>query len=533
MKIEKRWLIVSLILALLAVSVFLGLVLLSPSAPRYGVKWSITDPDDLGSRCFAAEGLTADIGVGAKNGSSDFDNIYPWSEMVRCNIKEVDGEDVVIFEGEEGFALDGSNGNVFVRIPKFYVEKFQEDGYEYRVVSEKGRTPHPAFIEDGKELDAIYVGAFEAYIEEGDRQVTLNGYEGTEGTLKSIAGVLPTSNTPAQAYLNAAQKNGIRYTLYDNRTLDALWTLVAVEFGNRNTGAIWGYGSSQYAQPYDVPARLVRETATNTNVVKVDSTPYMLERMLVGSTVTICREKQSYIVAQRHITDVYTEDDLLCIEFDGEPINVEAETYFAGSGALGTNFTETCGSGALVWHTGRADFAITTLLHLDPMRYRWIENIVGNLWEFFPDVTFLDRTMYVCDNIRDYEFNKTNGPYVATVHNLPVNADNGTTRADLFGVNYWVSSLIESEGHVFGASYSKDMIAFQGFGAYYYLYNHPAHWTNGGPYYIVNGGGFDHEFRCNMLTNRAWAFGALDDPNVEKTYWHLYGARMQYKPIEK
>ena len=196
---------------------------------RYGVRWLESNPYDSGSRCLDAEGLRARFGVGKTDGNSDFDQVYPWSEIKRCNVKKVGGRTIITFDDDPSFSLDGSNGDVFVRIPKFYVEKYVEDGYEYRVICGKGDRPHPAFIEDGKELDAVYVSAFE-------------GYMGKDSLLRSIADVIPTSNITAQQFLDAAQKRGPQYTLYDMRTVDMLFSLIAVEFGCRNTGIISAMG---------------------------------------------------------------------------------------------------------------------------------------------------------------------------------------------------------------------------------------------------------------------------------------------------
>ena len=205
---------------------------------RYGVKWQTRNPFDLGKRCFSAQNLRARFGVGKTTGESDFNYIYPWSEIRRCNVKREGGRTLITYDDDPAFRLDGSNGDVFVRIPKFYVEKYEEDGYEYRVVSGKGGTPHPAFIENGRELDAVYVSAFEGFIDE-------------EGSLRSVANVIPTSNLTAQQFLDAAQKRGPQYTLYDMRTVDMLFTLIAVEFGCRNTGTIFGYGIADYKQPLE------------------------------------------------------------------------------------------------------------------------------------------------------------------------------------------------------------------------------------------------------------------------------------------
>ena len=45
--------------------------------------------------------------------------------MIRCNgyYTELGNFIVTAYEGEPGFALDGSNGNVWVEIPKFYIKE--------------------------------------------------------------------------------------------------------------------------------------------------------------------------------------------------------------------------------------------------------------------------------------------------------------------------------------------------------------------------------------------------------------------------
>ena len=38
------------------------------------------------------------------------------------------------------------------------------------------------------------------------------------------------------------------------------------------------------------------------------------------------------------------------------------------------------------------------------MRYRWMENLVGNVWHFLPDITFFNRQMYICSDMMNYRF---------------------------------------------------------------------------------------------------------------------------------
>ena len=475
---------------------------------EYGVKWSINDFDDLGQRCYDAVGLQASIGIGGFSGYSDFDAIYPWSQIKRCNIITFAGNrPIITYEGEPGFALDGSNGDVFVRIPKFRVKKYIQNGFEYRIVSPTEGRVHSAFIENGKEIDEIFVSAYEGYIDEQNK-------------LRSIAGVIPTSNVIPLVYLAAAKSNGPNYSLYDMRCVDAIWTLMAVEYGCRNTNRILGYGAADFEQPKKEDGPIVKVEAKGTNEVKVfRPLQRVLEHMPVGSNITICRNNnQKDIVAQRKIIDINQEKEtgLTVIRFDGAPINVDL-TCFVGSAAMTTNFCETCGDETrLQWHTGRSDFVRNSNM-LNPVRYRWMENLVGSLWHYLPDVTFMDLQMYVCPNMSDYQFHKITYPYMPVGDKFEVNWDNGAY-SDTPGASYWITSLFEdpsANDYPIGRTYTRSLTSQQGFGGYYYV--------GDGLCCIATGGGFDHAWRCNMLTHRAW-IGPYGQ-------WYLYGARMMFKNL--
>jgi hypothetical protein len=598
-------------------------------AKKYGVRWRVTDPNDLGERCFAAKGMNATIGIGGANGQSDFDNVYPWSEMKRCNIKKnVNGATIVVFERKESSPSDGSasgytpivldikrdgyydktgtlvssvgrqNATVnvaageeyvldtfqssalipavlffdkddnfvkydhvgsgtevettitivipegitkmivqsatspdskpmtlvkksaavdtpvvdtqpidtagtdtFVRIPKFYVEKYISGGYEYRVVSATGTTPHPAFVENGVELDEIFVSAYEGYI--------------ADGKMRSVSGVIPTSNETIESFLAAATANGVNYSLFDMRCVDALWTLMAVEFGCRNTNHYLGYGYSDFMQPISTYAVLLAETATN-RVVTNKFNNAEKAFMPVGSNITICKGDQRNIVTQAKILSIVDSDDgtQTVFTFDGEPVDVDT-TCFIGSAAATTGFCETSAN-PLSWHTGRSDFVAGSKTR-NPIRYRWIENIYGNLWHYLPDVAFNELQMYVCKNMKNYSVPTLSDDYHPIGDVLTYQNSNGS-KLDTAGENFWITSLLDdvfAKGVSFGKTYDKSLLSTQAFGAYYYL--------SDGLNFIAHGGGFDHLWRCNMLTNRAWI--------SETQKWYLYGARLMFKKI--
>ena len=474
---------------------------------RYGVKWSISNPYDLGTRCFDAIGKIAFIGVAGNLGYSDFDYIYPWSDIKRCNIvRSGNGSESIVFEGEKGFALDGTNGDVFVRIPRFSVERYVENGFEYRVISSDDEHIHPAFIEKGRVLDAVYISAFEGW------------YNPEDQMLYSIGGVIPSSNISGEDFLKAAKAKGRNYTLYDNRSVDLVFDLLAVEFGCRNSSRILGYGYADYWQPVQKDQNMVIEDMKNTNEVRVKlMTPIIHNLFPAGSNITICKGSQTNIVAQRRIIAIKDneKEGYTSVIFDGDPINVDI-SCFIGSAACTTNLCELCVDIIqLKWHTGCADI-ISQSNTKNPIRYRWMENLWGSLWSFLPDVSFDGMSMYVCDDMLGYELCRTTPPYYQVYSSLPENTDNGD-KSDNIDVNYWIVSLIGDEvsGISFGRDFDKSLKSTDAFGAYYYL--SPSNVC------IVNGGGFDHLWRCNILTNRAWI--------TKGTRWYLYGARLLYKQL--
>jgi hypothetical protein len=151
------------------------------------------------------------------------------------------------------------------------------------------------------------------------------------------------------------------------------------------------------------------------------------------------------------------------------------------------------------------------------MRYRWMENIVGNVWHYLPDITLWNRQLYQCSDMEEYLFGCHDGAYRAVGMPLMENTDNGI-HTDEKGQNCWVTTLMPDtvcQGIAIGKSYDRNLTSTQAFGAYYYAGN--------GLCIAVNGGGFDHRSRCNLLTTRLW-----DAPDIR---WHLYGARLLFKDI--
>ena len=173
----------------------------------YGISRVTTGASPVWSRTDKAVGMTATATVGTVAGSSDFDNCYPWSGIVRETL---------------------STGDVMVKIPKFYFQRYREGNVEYIRIANKatsGFTLHPAFNHGGVEKDYLYVGA----------------YKTTSGN-KSISGVLPLVNQMRATMRFNAKAKGAGWGIIDIAALSAIQMLILVEFANNDVQSVIGRG---------------------------------------------------------------------------------------------------------------------------------------------------------------------------------------------------------------------------------------------------------------------------------------------------
>lgn len=174
----------------------------------YGASWNLKSSPTL-TRTDAAVGLTAGIN-GAQN---DFDNAGPWKGMHR---------------------VTDSMGNVFVRIPKFYIRKTQtgspDNGtatWQVSLVSHGDDWYLPKGFWDftnSKELDYIDIGAYDA--------------TGSSSKLTSVAGQAPLVNLSIADFRSAAKANGTGYQIWDIHANDMLQVLFIIEFATLNSQSI-------------------------------------------------------------------------------------------------------------------------------------------------------------------------------------------------------------------------------------------------------------------------------------------------------
>lgn len=226
----------------------------------YGVSFSGSSSD--GTRLEDAVGLTAAVGVDDQVVSNDFDSIYPWCDIRRCNGYYNENADFVVtaYEGEPEYNTNGSNGNVWVEIPQFWVKEVitndgtpTEEKYITPYESEGFRLPEKFIKLDGTRRAKAYIAAYES----GKINNVPVSYSGVD-----VSAPLWSHNS----FITACRTFGDNYCAYTMEDFELISFLIQIEFATRHT-----QGVMQGVVSLSTSAANIAEATTNANYVLVSN----------------------------------------------------------------------------------------------------------------------------------------------------------------------------------------------------------------------------------------------------------------------
>jgi len=339
----------------------------------YGIEFDESIPSGGERRILDAAQMCNDYVIGAafrKNGGkNDFDTAYPFGAIRLCCLKLENGKKVVTYEGEAGFSRSGSSGNVMVEIPKFYSRREKEGNVERWMVSgtcHEGFALEPCFLRDGKELPCIYVGAYNS------RECGSGIYSSTGG----FPDVMRTLSHFEQAYAEAG------YDTYDFSIMLCMQRLCVIELGTRNLkGELGGIGMMKYFSRV-TPKNAIVDVGMNR--VSLPASGRNLN-FAPGHEVGFGHAAKSYDAHRTvlHVSQNPQNPEWIDIFYSGEDLSDKLTVN--GDSAYGIPQPNGHTDG-LPYHTGRCDFQAPFAPEwnalLSPFRYRGIENLWGNVWEF-------------------------------------------------------------------------------------------------------------------------------------------------------
>lgn len=382
-------------------------------APRYGVRFSgSNNSGSTVTRLYNAVGLTAAVGTDSAGAENDFDNIAPWSNRRRCcGYWDDSGQFVVnAYEGEPGYATDGSNGEVWVESSLWYYQHtVSEDGVEEIVISTyqyPGFSPAPIFLSRGGQAQPYLKAYTAAY-----PMATVDGKP------TSRSGVFPGIYSLDSA-MTAARTAGENYCTTTAGEWYSDWLLMVVEFATRNLQSIM-VGATQL--PWNsTDFALAAETGTNRIII----TASQASEYVVGQTIGIgTSQGGNQVCSNRRITSIETVGDGTALYFDGDPVDIAVgNMVYTLAWITGTCDGVQSSSGSYTSNTSGKYQCI----------YRGKEKPYGDCYEWCCDVLFQRNGAGTAED-----------PYTYTAHYLPdpTKYSSGSITKDYVQLGYGVPAV--------------------------------------------------------------------------------------------
>lgn len=469
---------------------------------QYGIKFNKNSEIASGERLGAAKGMNFDYKVGDKwyyGTGNDFDNAYPWCEMELCNVKiDSDGNEVITMEDEKGFKKDGSNGNVMVRIPKFYSMRIVKNNCEYLWISgteHEGYSVDPIFEKsDGSYADYVYMSAYLGA--EKDNKIV--------STSESYPTLLLTYGTT----LEYAQNNGSGFSEMDFLMCQALQKLFVIETGTIDSSSIFAGDTSMFYY-YDTKeytkSGYAAEDAKDSNTIRLYNN-YNTIKISKGSSIAIFNSWKTYKNndgTQREVTDIKQTEEYIDITFSGKPINIQKHKTIISNIPAKTGKTDSIDycTGTLDGEDGKVSF-----------KYRNIENLYGSA------LIMLDNNAYV----QDGNFYYYSGAGTLNMLDSPV-AEQSIDLSNYEQVNskMCIKEMIYDEYNplIMVPSVTGNGASVYGYYGDVWMYKNK---NDGTKSYILYGGADDNSMVAGIFQMRAMISG-------EDTALSFFSSRIMYK----
>ena len=191
----------------------------------YGVKRNIESSDPAWERIGDSVGLVANATHDGTEVQNDFDNIYPYSDIISYNY-DVGSQRITAYYGEPTFKFDGTNGEVMTRIPEFWYKREQN------------------VEEDGNTYEYVYIADYEAEGFIKSEAFSLSRYtaSGNSERLHSTSGKEPLVNNTSVQLRTYVKTLGSVWGNLDIKHWSLLQVLYLVEYANYNSQEKIGQG---------------------------------------------------------------------------------------------------------------------------------------------------------------------------------------------------------------------------------------------------------------------------------------------------
>ncbi len=188
---------------------------------NYGVRRQLSSSDTAWERIEDSVGLVANATHDGSAVQNDFDDIYPWSDIITVDVS-ADGT-INSKYGDADFSFTNPVGYIMTYIPEFWYKRYQEDKYEYIYISSSE-------LDGYTHSEASYWGRY-----------TMGGSSSAVNTKSGVSNFVNITRANARAY---AQKVGANWGITDILRWSLLQILYLVEYADYNSQNILGLGRS-------------------------------------------------------------------------------------------------------------------------------------------------------------------------------------------------------------------------------------------------------------------------------------------------
>lgn len=356
-----------------------------------------------------AAGMVCKAAVGNEAVRNDMMSHFPFCEMRPCNLAL--DRTVNAYLGDADFQWDGSNGDVMLEVPMTYTGRWfetDENGvkWEYRAVSSGkiGRLHLDHLFTDGPNRrisEKVYLPIFQGStitrtIDNGPTDAVSAWIE-----LESKAGVFPAHNLTRDDFRAACKKKGTNWYLDDVWSMHFLDTCFIVMFANSNAQSVLGAGRSSF--PNDATKGLALQERTG-NYITINKD--YAAKFEVGQGISIGNGLWSQsVVADRRITKIEDSTEIenaACVYFDGEAAAITTTSV------LWSSLQPTGATIGMASPNGRVDGKTEGM---SAIRFLWIEDWYGNMWQFRDGDNIQRYQHYYCNNRSEYKDKTYDGSY--------------------------------------------------------------------------------------------------------------------------
>jgi len=287
-----------------------------------------------------------------------------------------------------------ADGNEFRGIPKLYIRKTDTSSFKSWQIS-KAKMPGSYCPYDfynfstGTWNDYVYIGKYPSGIDGGGTKLT------------SVANIYPLIDKTIVENRAYAEAVGTGYQQLDIHMLDMLQVLFLIEFATLDSQAIMaGWSAGNYLAADQLTADT---SAANTMVVSNITGA----KFAVGQPVSVGAVLgTANIIDGRNITLIQADTPApgsTTITVDGAAFNASA-TAVIWNCRWKNGFSSgiAASSGSIAHNTNGKN----------PMVYRGIENLYGNLYQFVDGYNINNNQGWYCKNAESYESNVFESPYI-------------------------------------------------------------------------------------------------------------------------